>query len=122
MSQNHMSVAYNGNEGMGPPGCSLTAIAVSTGGEQAHGMGSGPGCASWLPGERPGTSPMKMRSRTTLLQSLMIERHLTREQTIEALERRARDMGVRDFALSLRQLDRWLAGDVATLPRPSLCR
>jgi len=29
---------------------------------------------------------------------------------------------VRDFALSLRQLDRWLAGDLATLPRPSLCR
>src|SRR5437899_11520724 len=65
---------------------------------------------------------MKMRSRRTLLQSLMIERHLTREQTIEALDRRARDMGVRDFALSLRQLDRWLAGDLATLPRPSLCR
>ena len=65
---------------------------------------------------------MKTRSRRTLLQSLMIECHLTREQTIEALERRARDMGVRDFALSLRQLDRWLAGDVATLPRPSLRR
>src|SRR5437764_2534694 len=64
---------------------------------------------------------MKMRSRRTLLQSLMIERHLTREQTIQALERRARGMGVRDFALSLRQLDRWLAGDVANLPRPSLC-
>jgi hypothetical protein len=52
----------------------------------------------------------------------MIERHLTREQVIEVLHRRARDMGVRDFALSLRQLDRWLAGAVATLPRPSLCR
>src|SRR2546421_6633807 len=65
---------------------------------------------------------MRMRSRKTLLQSLMIERHLTREHAIEALERRARDMGVRDFALSLRQLDRWLAGDLATLPRPSLCR
>src|SRR5437879_12070521 len=31
-------------------------------------------------------------------------------------------MGVRDFALSVRQLDHWLAGGVATLPRPSLCR
>jgi hypothetical protein len=52
----------------------------------------------------------------------MSERHLTRERAIEALDRRARDMGVGDFALSLRQLDRWLAGDLATLPRPSLCR
>src|SRR2546429_1330578 len=65
---------------------------------------------------------MRMRSRKTLLQSLMIERHLTREHAIEALDRRARDLGVRDFPLSLRQLDRWLAGDLATLPRPSLCR
>jgi hypothetical protein len=65
---------------------------------------------------------MKVRSSKTLLQSLMSERHLTREHAIEALDRRARDMGVRDFALSLRQLDRWLAGDLATLPRPSLCR
>src|SRR5437870_89881 len=65
---------------------------------------------------------MRMRSRKTLLQSLMIERHLTREHAIEALDRRARDMGIRDFALSLRQLDRWLAGDLVTLPRPSLCR
>jgi hypothetical protein len=52
----------------------------------------------------------------------MSERRLTREHAIEALDRRARDMGVRDFALSVRQLDRWLAGDLATLPRPSLCR
>ena len=65
---------------------------------------------------------MKARLRKTLLQRRMIERRLTREQAIEVLDRRARDMGVRDFALSLRQLDRWLAGDVATLPRPSLCR
>src|SRR5580700_1363805 len=65
---------------------------------------------------------MKVRSSKTLLQSLMSERHLTREHAIEVLDRRARDMGVRDFALSLRQVDRWLAGDVATLPRPSLCR
>jgi tetratricopeptide (TPR) repeat protein len=65
---------------------------------------------------------MKTRPRKTLLQCLMTKRHLTREQAIEVLDRRARDMGVRDFALSLRQLDRWLAGDVATLPRPTLCR
>jgi hypothetical protein len=31
-------------------------------------------------------------------------------------------MGVPDFALSVRQPDRWFAGGVATLPRPSVCR
>jgi hypothetical protein len=65
---------------------------------------------------------MRTHLRKTLLQRLMVERRVTREQAIEALDRRARDMGVRDFALSLRQLDRWLAGELATLPRPSLCR
>jgi hypothetical protein len=65
---------------------------------------------------------MKTRLRKTLLQCLMTERHLTREHVIEVLDRRARDMGVRDFALSVRQLDRWLAGELATLPRASLCR
>jgi hypothetical protein len=65
---------------------------------------------------------VKPRERKALLQRLMIERHLTREHTVEALERRAREMGVRDFTLSPRQLDRWLGGEVATLPRPSVCR
>src|SRR5260370_5716131 len=65
---------------------------------------------------------MKTRLRKTLLQCLMTERHLTREHVIEVLDRRARDMGVRDFALSVRELDRWLAGELATLPRASLCR
>ena len=58
----------------------------------------------------------------TLLQGLMRERHLTREQTVELLDRRARSMGIRDFALSLRQLDRWLGGHLVTEPRPSVCR
>jgi len=31
-------------------------------------------------------------------------------------------MGVTDYALSLRQLDRFYAGKVATVPRPSVCR
>ena len=31
-------------------------------------------------------------------------------------------MALPDFALSLRHLDRWLAGQVATVPRPSVCR
>ncbi len=58
----------------------------------------------------------------TLLQSLMRERRLTHEQTIAVLDRRARDMGMRDFALSTRQLARWLAGRVATAPHPSTIR
>jgi len=62
------------------------------------------------------------RQRVTLLQRLMKDRRLTREQTLDLLDERAVRMGVRDFALSLRQFDRWLAGDVGTEPRPSTCR
>ncbi len=54
-----------------------------------------------------------------LLQALMRQRHLTREQTVEKLHRRARQLGIKDFALSVRQLDRWLAGDIATQPHPT---
>jgi tetratricopeptide (TPR) repeat protein len=50
----------------------------------------------------------------------MRERHLTRELTIEVLERRARQMGINNFALSLRQLDRWLAQEVGD-PRAVRC-
>ena len=52
----------------------------------------------------------------------MERRHLTRDETITLLEQRARDMALPDFALSVRQLDRWLASQVATVPRPSVCR
>ena len=52
----------------------------------------------------------------------MEERRLTREQTLAVLERRARDLGINDFALSLRQLDRWLARGLITRPRASVCR
>jgi hypothetical protein len=51
----------------------------------------------------------------------MLERNLTREQTLDVLERRALHMGIKDFALSLRQLDRWLAREVGD-PRASRCR
>lgn len=51
----------------------------------------------------------------------MRERRLTREQTVDVLDRRARQMGIHDFALSLRQLDRWLARDVGD-PRSIRCR
>jgi hypothetical protein len=63
-----------------------------------------------------------VRRQETLLQVLIHQRHLTREGTIKLLERRATELGVEDFALSVRQLDRWLAGQIDTLPRPSLCR
>ena len=62
------------------------------------------------------------RSRLTLLQREIMRRRLTREEAIRVLDQRASRMNVHDFALSLRQLDRWLAGEVATLPRPSMCR
>jgi hypothetical protein len=62
------------------------------------------------------------RSQLTLLQQEMMQRRLTREDTIKALVKRAKHIGVDDFTLSLRQLDRWLAGDLTTMPRPSMCR
>lgn len=67
-------------------------------------------------------STVAARKQATLLQTLVRRRHLTREQTIEVLDRRARVLDIRDFALSLRQLDRWLAGEIISLPRPSVCR
>jgi len=66
------------------------------------------------------TTAVSSRS-ATLLQILMRERHLTREQTIDVLDRRARQMDIKNFALSLRQLDRWLAQDVGD-PRAVRCR
>lgn len=63
-----------------------------------------------------------MNSRpVTLLQTLMRERRLTRERTIDVLDRRARQMDIKNFTLSLRQLDRWLAQDVGD-PRAVRCR
>ncbi len=62
------------------------------------------------------------RSKVTVLQGLINQRRLTREETIKVLYRRAERMHIHDFALSLRQLDRWLSGEVATIPRPSMCR
>ena len=55
----------------------------------------------------------------TLLGALMRQRGLTRERTIKVLEQRAREVGDHAFSLSLRQLDRWLAGEVETEPRLS---
>jgi hypothetical protein len=57
----------------------------------------------------------------TLLQALMTQRRWTREWTLRELEQRAWRMKERRFALSLRQLDRWLVGDVG-IPRSGTCR
>lgn len=56
----------------------------------------------------------------TLLQALVWRRNLTREQTVERLEARAKAMGCEDdLALKLHQLDLLLAGKVKTEPRPA---
>lgn len=60
--------------------------------------------------------------QATLLQVLLWRRNLTREETVEFLAARADAMGERTFSLTLRQLDRYLAGEVATAPRASVRR
>jgi hypothetical protein len=62
-----------------------------------------------------GVSKTVAGSETTLLRVLVKERHLTVEETVELLRRRAALMGERSFALSERQLGRWLAGEVASV-------
>lgn len=75
--------------------------------------------ATWLAST---SVPITVKKFETLLQALIRKRHLSRPQTVQALDRRARALGVEDFALSVRQLDRWLAGGLVTLPRPSVCK
>ena len=65
---------------------------------------------------------MTTRDRVTLLQQLMAERRWTRNDTLKRLAVRAPSVDADDFALSLRQLDRMLAGQVETLPHASTCR
>lgn len=67
----------------------------------------------------PTATPLERHA--TLLKYLMRERRLTRERTVEVLHRRAQELAVHDFTLTVRQLDRWLAGEIATQPRPSVC-
>ncbi|HEU0127411.1 MAG TPA: hypothetical protein VFQ48_02230, partial [Pseudonocardiaceae bacterium] len=52
----------------------------------------------------------------------MTERRWTRNDTLKRLAARAPSAGADDFTLSLRQLDRMLAGEVETLPHASTCR
>jgi len=57
----------------------------------------------------------------TLLEAEMRRRHWTREDTLTEMSRTARDMGLRGYTLGLRQLDRWLTGQVGN-PRGAACR
>jgi hypothetical protein len=63
-------------------------------------------------------------SGRTLLDTLVRQRHLTRNEARELLRYRAARMGVteRGFALSERQFYRLLHGEVKTLPHPVVCR
>lgn len=58
----------------------------------------------------------------TLLRRLVDQRRLTREETRRLLLRRARELGIDNFTLELRQLDRWLRGHLKGLPHPAACR
>lgn len=58
---------------------------------------------------------MAVSQAQTLLRALVHERHLTVHETLELLQRRADRMEETAFALSDRQLRRWMAGDVASL-------
>lgn len=57
----------------------------------------------------------------TLLEQELRRRRWSREYTVAELARTARSMGERTFALSVRQLDRWLSGQVRN-PRGVACR
>ncbi len=54
----------------------------------------------------------------TLLAVLAAQSDQTHEEQVAAFNTRARTMG-EQATLSLRQFDRWLAGDLTTLPRPT---
>jgi hypothetical protein len=57
----------------------------------------------------------------TVLEWELRRRHWGREEALAELARTAREMGIRSYALSLRQLDRWLSGQVQ-VPRGPACR
>lgn len=65
---------------------------------------------------------MTTRDPVTLLQQLMTERRWTRAETLKRLAARAPSVDADDFTLSLRQLDRMLAGQIETLPHAGTCR
>lgn len=55
-----------------------------------------------------------IRSDVTLLKALMRERRLTVQETLAVLQRRAERMSESGYALTERQLRRWLKGDVSS--------
>jgi hypothetical protein len=57
----------------------------------------------------------------TVLERELRRRHWGREEALAELARTAREMGIRSYGLSLRQFDRWLAGEVRA-PRGPACR
>ena len=59
----------------------------------------------------------------TLLATLVRQRRLTQDETIAVLRRRARQLEIPEnrFDISVRQLQRWVAGQVR-LPHPVQCR
>lgn len=59
----------------------------------------------------------------TLLATLVRQRRLTQDETVDALRRRARELDIPEnrFDISVRQLQRWVAGQVR-LPHPMQCR
>ena len=58
------------------------------------------------------------RPYRTRLAALLAGRHQTHEEVIAAFNERARQLG-EPATISVRQLDRWLRGKVAGLPRPT---
>jgi tetratricopeptide (TPR) repeat protein len=69
-------------------------------------------------------------SRTTLFRQLLQERHLTTHEAFAAQFERAAakladldgDRRLGSLRVSSRQFDRWLGGELQTLPRPDACR
>jgi hypothetical protein len=61
--------------------------------------------------------------RDTLLAALVRERRLTQDEAVALLRERARLMGIAGgrFNLTVRQFQRWVAGQVK-LPHPTQCR
>src|SRR5262245_897339 len=61
------------------------------------------------------------QASATVLEAETKRRNWSREDLRDHLMRTARAMGERRFTVSVRQLDRWLAGEAGT-PRPAACR
>lgn len=63
-----------------------------------------------------------MKRKPTLLKLLVQQGYLTHETFRQAFERTARELGLGELSVEARQYDRWLNGEIRTLPYPSACR